>query len=69
VREGVLKGGMFCLASSLNVRSFSDSSLVASGDLFHAGVVSSLGKLLHVLWGSDPVKRKEYGLKALAVTL
>ena len=51
------------------MRSFSDSNLVASGGLFHAGVVSSLGKVLHVLWGSDPVKRKEYGLEALAVPL
>jgi hypothetical protein len=51
------------------VRPFSDSNLVASGGLFHAGVVSSLGKLLHVLWESDPIKRKEYGLEALAVTL
>jgi hypothetical protein len=44
VREGILKGDICCLAVSENVRSFSDSSLVASGGLFHAGVVSSLGK-------------------------
>jgi hypothetical protein len=51
------------------VRSFSDTNLVASGGLFHAGVFSSLGKVVCVLWGSDPVKRNEYGLEALAVIL
>jgi hypothetical protein len=61
VGEGVLKFGMCCLAGSENVRSFSDTSLAASVGLFHAGVVSSLGKV------SDPVKRKEC-IEALAVT-
>jgi hypothetical protein len=32
-----------------NVRNFSDTGLIASGGLFHVGVVSSLGKVLHVL--------------------
>jgi len=32
-----------------NVRSISDTSLIASGGLFHVGVVSSLGKVLHIL--------------------
>ena len=67
MREGVLKGGMCCWRGAEAVRSFSDTSLVANGGLF--GVVSSPGKVLHVLSGSDPVKPKEYGLEALAVTL
>jgi len=46
---------MCCLAGSENVRSFYDTSLVASGGLFHAGVVLSLGKVLHVMWGPIPV--------------
>lgn len=46
---------MCSMAGSENVRSFYDTSLVASGGLFHAGVVSSLGKVLHLLWGPIPL--------------
>jgi hypothetical protein len=54
---------MCSLAGSENVRSFYDTSLVASGGLFHAGVVSSPGKVLHILWGSIPLRVRNMVLR------
>ena len=40
---------MCCWVGVESVRSFSDTSLIVSGGLFHVGIVSYLGKVLHVL--------------------